>query len=387
MNSKLHHAPLLVDHSPSCHGASMTETVHIRLGGQSPLRATSHIRWRSPDRRPDMPPGTTSWASDQRRLDVPPALIATGTMLTLCMLSLLSIFARGFEASDDGAGFVPIIALLGIGLAVFRWHPDHREAPVRAISRNLATTITIAAIAIIAMLVVDSSRPGLLTGMSITVALSAGYLVVWGYRSVALLRAVLLLSMLTWSPVADVAHEVVRSSIEQPSDLIYQRLAHFHLFGIDEEPWRLFTASLHRGSLVVIATIVFAVGASRWRLSARVFADLAMVAATALVAHHAVVLASPLDVYDRPQRSELAADPAVEIVIAAVAVLMLSAIRWRREWLTGNERKIDHNAPDHGSLTERDPIIFSSNGAALSRPTTALVLTGFLPLIVLAVAS
>ena len=133
----------------------------------------------------------------------------------------------------------------------------------------------------------------------------------------------------------------MRSSLEQPSDLIYQRLAQFQRFGVHDEPWRLFTASLHRGSLVVIAAVVLAIAASRWRVSAKMFVDLAATAAVALVLHHVVVLLSPIDVYDPTRADQAATEPTMEIVIAVVAVCMLGFVRWRRRpWDRQDPRRL-----------------------------------------------
>ena len=186
------------------------------------------------------------------------------------------------------------------------------------------------------------------------------------------------------------AHTIVRSSLEQPSDLIYQRLAQFQQFGVHDEPWRIFTASLHRGSLVVIAAVVLAIAASRWRVSPRMFVDLGVTAAVALVLHHVVVLWSPIDTYDPSQADQVATQPTMEIAIATAAVVMLGVVRWRRARHDGraatppDRPRESATAPaSRSSTADRDPVIFSSVGDRQPRTTTGMLAIGVLPLVVL----
>ena len=309
--------------------------------------------------------------------------LATLAMLGLCAVAGAVLLRERAPASDDGAGSVPVIALIGIAVAIARWHPRSGEIPVRGIAPSLALAIGGAGGILLAGLVVaggDVGGPGLAAGISITLGLSGGYLLAWGYRSIALLRTVVLLSLLTWPPVGDLTHVIVRSSLQQPSDLIYRRLAQFQLFGVRDEPWRLFTASLHRGSLVVIATLVLAIAASRWRVSARVLLDLALTAVAALVVHHVVVMLSPIDNYEPTSAGQLATDPGIEIALAVGAVVALGLVRSRRR----NRDRI----PDAGRAgtpvrrEHRDPVIFSSSEWVQRRSTTALVACGVAPLLV-----
>ena len=303
-------------------------------------------------------------------------------MLALCAIAGAVLLRGHAPASDDGAGAVPVIALIGIAIALTRWHPRSGEIPVRGIAPSAAMAIAGAAALVLAGLVVAGGHggAGLAAGMAITLGLSGGYLLAWGYRSIALLRTVVLLSLLTWPPVGDLTHVIVRSSLQQPSDLIYRRLAQFQVFGVEDEPWRLFTASLHRGSLVVIATLVLAIAASRWRVSARVLLDLALTAVAALVVHHVVVMLSPIDNYEPTSAGQLATDPGIEIALAVGAVLALGLVRARRLTRDG--------IPDAGAAgtavrrDHRDPVIFSSSEWVQRRSTTALVACGVAPLLV-----
>jgi len=317
---------------------------------------------------------------DRRRVDH--TTVATVAMLGLCAIAGAVLLRERAPASDDGAGSVPVIALIGIAVAIARWHPRSGEIPLRGIAPTVAMGIGGAAGLLLAGLVVTGGPgggAGLAAGVSITLGLSGGYLLAWGYRSIALLRTVVLLSLLTWPPVGDLTHVIVRSSLQQPSDLIYRRLAQFQLFGVRDEPWRLFTASLHRGSLVVIATLVLAIAASRWRVSARVLLDLALTAVAALVVHHVVVMLSPIDNYEPTSAGQLATDPGIEIALAVGAVVALGLVRSRRRG-----RDLVPRPDSAGAAVRRehrDPVIFSSSEWVQRRSTTALVACGVAPLV------
>lgn len=350
-------------------------TTHLRIVSVPPMSDALTVTL--PDStRPAAP------TAGRGRLRVDRTALATVAMLALCMTAGAVLLRDRAPASDDGAGSVPVIALIGIAVAVTRWHPRSGEVPVRGIAPSVALAIGGAAGLLLAGLVVSGGQgggAGLAVGMSITLGLAGGYLLAWGYRSIALLRTVVLLSLLTWPPIGDLTHLIVRSSLQQPSDLIYGRLAQFELFGVRDEPWRLFTASLHRGSLVVIGTLVLAIAASRWRVSARVLVDLALTTVAALVVHHVLVMLSPIDDYEPTSAGQLATDPGIEIAIALGAVLALGLVRSRRRTRDG--------MPEVGVAgtavrrEHRDPVIFSSSDWVQRRSTTALVACGMAPLL------
>lgn len=281
-----------------------------------------------------------------------------------------------FAITDDGAGSVPLVALLGIALASVRWRPDRGQPPSRAVTLQSALALTTVGIGLIASIGRDQLTTSAALGPIITVAVISTYLALWGYRSLALLRTVTLLSTLTWAPVAGFAHDAIRSSLEQPSRLIYQRLAELPVFGVSDEPWRIFSAELHRGALVVLATLVLSVGANRWRMSGRTVIDITATVAGALLLHHAVILATPIDTYDETDAVMLVTNPALEIAIAAIAVLLLAVVRWRR----GDVPRVA--AAPSPEIADRDPFIFGTTSTT-SSAVTALLLAGLTPLVVL----
>ena len=132
---------------------------------------------------------------------------------------------------------------------------------------------------------------------------------------------------------------------------------------------------------MVIATLVLAIAASRWRVSGRVLLDLALTAVAALVVHHVVVMLSPIDNYEPTSAGELATDPGIEI---ALAVGRGPGARAGASEASHPRRKSRRPAwPARPfDATDRDPVIFSSSEWVQRRSTTALVACGVAPLLV-----
>jgi hypothetical protein len=352
----------------------MAETFQVQSGGQDLSSFTS-----------------TKSAVRLALGDAPPRLPWTASLLVVivCELGLLTLVRNGWETSDDGAGVVPLIALVGIALAALRWRPNPHLPPARGVSARLAVLILTSAAALTTYLVMRGPS-GAWVGPAITLALAGTYLAMWGFRALALLRSIMLFTLLTWRPIAEAAHEIVRSTLDQPSGLIYQRLATLPVFGVEDEPWRLFTASLHRGSVVAIATISFAIAASRMRMSLRSSADLVVTVALAIVTHHVIILSSPIDEYAPADVAQVATNPTLEIGISVVAVLALIAIRQRRTQAAQAAdlmSEVQHSGPTSHSVvpaSDRDPVIFET---ARSRPHPLIVMmlfAGTAPLVTLA---
>lgn len=291
----------------------------------------------------------------------------------LCAVGAIASLANAFTATDDGAGTVPLVALLGIALASVRWQPDLERKPSRAVTLQSALALTTIGIGLIAAIGQEWLVASEAVGPILTVAIVSSYLMVWGYRSLALLRTISLLSLLTWVPIAAFAHDAIRSSLEQPSMLIYQRLAEVPVFGVADEPWRIFSAQLHRGALVVLATVVLSIGANRWRMSGRTLIELAATVSAAMILHHAVILATPIDAYAPTDSTLFATNPTLEIAIAAVAVLGLSLVRWRR----GEGSRVVANPS--AETEHRDPFIFGTDASTNALVTMCLA-AGLAPL-------
>lgn len=296
------------------------------------------------------------------------ASLGSITLPFLCAAGAMALLSNGFVSTDDGASSVPFVALLGIALGAVRWQPDLGRQPSRSVTLQSALALTTIGVGLIAAVGRSVLAPVEAVGPIITVAVMSSYLLVWGYRSLALLRTVSLLSMLTWVPVAEFVHDAIRSSLEQPSMLLYQRLSEIPVFGVADEPWRIFSAQLHRGALLVLATVVLSVGANRWRMSSRTVVDLLATVGGALIVHHAVILASPIDAYAPTETTLFATNPSLEIAIAGLAVSCLSLLRWQRG---EGGRTV---APPNAEADHRDPFIFSTDTSSDTLVTLCLAL-------------
>ncbi len=327
------------------------------------------------------------------------ALVVTA----VCVVGSVAIVRAEWNHDDDGASVVPLVALAGIALAALRWRPTPQARPSRDVTTSSAVMIATVATALAVTLAVWPSSAPLVAGPTVSVAIVGTYLALWGHRLLALLRAVTVMSLLAWQPVAEFAHGAIRTSLEQPSGLIYRRLAQIPVFNIDNEPWRLFSAELHRGALVVLATFVLSIGANRWRLSPSTALHLLATMTAALIAHHVVILASPIDEYAPGDVTQLATNPTLELAISALAVAGLSLIRTRRRTVVRKRIEADRatsepagdvDDDDQNSAAaappperaHRDPVIFAMSNRMAHPAITALLLSGVAPLAALALA-
>lgn len=310
-----------------------------------------------------------------------PALVIS----LVCGLGVIAVVGQGWNGTDDGAGVVPVVALVSVALAGLRRRPEQHTTAVRPVSSRLAHVIHLCAMGLTILVVLGPSWGQMSVGPAMTLAVLGAYLALWGYRALALLRTMVLLSVLTWEPAAAFVHQVVRRSLNAPSDLLYDRLSRIDALGVSDEPWRLFSAQLHRGGLVVIATLALAIGANRWRMSARTLIDLTLTLTVALTVHHTLILASAIDQYQPSEATQVATNPTLEVLISAVCVALLSLIRLRRHGRP--EIEAGSSAVGIPELDDRDPVIFANQHTTLSPRTTALLLSGIAPLTAIALLS
>lgn len=302
---------------------------------------------------------------------------------TAAALTASTLGATSWDGSGGDAGaVVPVVALVAMVLAIVRRCPDPAAEAVRPVGRSLAFGIVVAAVVlgVVTMALPDVRED--LFGPAVSVATIGTFLGLWGLRSPALLRNVAILGLLTWAPIASAVHGVVRTTLELPSEMVYRRLAAMPLLGIADEPWRLHTALLHRGSLVVITTVVLGFAASRSRVSVRTVVDVAIVAFVALVAHHSILLGSPVDEYAPDDAAMLASHPLLEVGVGAAAVLVLAVRQWARARRVTPLPTAVTAAP---APDGRDPFIFGNGGATTPAVTTVVLLAAAIPLWMLAV--
>ncbi|MGH1503579.1 MAG: hypothetical protein ACRBI6_08485 [Acidimicrobiales bacterium] len=316
---------------------------------------------------------------EARRLPHPSA--AAAIFLTLCTSGAMAVAAGGWDHRSDGADVVPLVALVALGLTVARWAPDG-ATPTRPLESTLPLALGLMASALAAALFIQPALGPELVGPVMTVALVGAYLGLWGYRALALWRTVVVFSLLTWRPVAEALHDVVRESLAEPSALVYQRLALLPMVGVDDEPWRVLSAELHRGSLVVLATVLLSFAVRRWRLDGSSLLQLGATTGAAFVVHHAVILAIPIDQYAPSEATRLATDPLLEVGIAVAAVAALQLARPDRHTAVAHAAA-ERPAPAEPPTVDRDPVIF----AAVDAPRalgTALLTSSAVPVAALA---
>jgi hypothetical protein len=297
---------------------------------------------------------------------------------TAAMLVAGTLGATNWDGSGgDAAAVVPLLALFTMALAVVYRCPDPSTEPVRPVGPAVAGGLAVAAGAIGgAIVMLPDVRPDLF-GPAVSVATIGTFLGLWGLRSPALLRNVALLGALTWAPVAGVVHRIASTSLELPSEMVYRRIATMPIIGVADEPWRMHTAVLHRGALVVITVFVLGFAAGRWRFGARTAVDVVVAAFAALVAHHAVVLASPIDEYAPDDAARVASHPLLEVGIGIAAVALLAVLRSRRDHPVAAAPGGSVTAPP--GVEGRDPFIFDAGRAATPLVTSMVLLTTAAP--------
>ncbi len=304
----------------------------------------------------------------------PLAAVSAVPLIVVCAVAA-AVVVNG--DADDRVTLVAVTALAGIALAAVRWTPDHRQPAWRPLTMPFAASIVVVAAALVAVRWIPGVEGYDLVGPATTSAVVATYLVTWGFRSQPLLRTIAVLSALTWSSVAATAYDVVHASLQTPSELVYRRLAELRVFGIGDEPWRLFTAELHRGTIVVIATVVLCSVVSRRRAPLTAALELLLTVCAALIVHHAIVLASPLDQYATDTSAPLSTLPVYELAIAAGAAVALGAVRQLRR---GDEQAALPPSTVDDELAARDPVIFGVE-AGRRRVAVALTFSGLAPLL------
>lgn len=185
------------------------------------------------------------------------------------------------------AEVLPLLALAGVAIAMWRHRPDLGLDPIRPIAGNVAVASFGGSVALVGVQLLEPGVASHLVGPTISVALMGSYVASWGLRAPALMRTVALLSLLTWNTIATRLDEIVGNTLARPSDMVYRRLAQVPALEIGDEPWRLYTATMHHGSLIVVAIVVLVVAITRQRFTPRLTVDIVVTAGVTLVAHHA----------------------------------------------------------------------------------------------------
>ena len=144
------------------------------------------------------------------------------------------------------------------------------------------------------------------------------------------------------------------ASIDPLSDLIYRRLASIDVVGVSDRPWRVFTAMTDRAPIITIAAVVIGTAMSRRRLTARGSMEMAVAIALAMVVHHATVLTSPIERYERSWWVDLVTGPGYELALGGLAAVGAAAVARRSASREGRAQN-----PSVTAARDRDPVLFA----------------------------
>jgi hypothetical protein len=225
-------------------------------------------------------------------------------------------------------------------------HPPTADDLVRRAVHAWTRPALVGAAAVLAvLLVVEDGDRGNLVGLLAAATVLSTYLATWGHRSPARLRWTTVMSALLVPGVAAPLLDMFESTTRLVSEMVYRRLGTVELFGVREEPWKLFSAMPHSGSLLVLTVLVIgsAMCVTRGMSLLATSAQLAVTALAALVVHHVALLRIPLDDYSPTRTVELLTSPMSEVALAilAVATLGVCGARGRAEQVAPDDEYVD----------------------------------------------
>ncbi|MDP2289625.1 MAG: hypothetical protein Q8M22_00455 [Actinomycetota bacterium] len=276
----------------------------------------------------------------------------------ICLLTVTRAVAEPGAYRSAGAAAIATLGALAVAVSVVRWVPSLADDTVRTVPRRHAAALLAASIALAALALVAPAWRGGAIGVLCTLAVINVYLACWGYRSLFLLRRLVLFTVLSWPLAAGAVHEYLAASLTAPSDLVYRRLGTFGVASADEHPWRVLSAMTDHATVAVAGVVVLTLAASRLRLSIPAIARLVIGSALAMLMHHLLLLSLPIERYERAWWEHVLAGPIAEVAIAAVVAIGLFS---SASALVSDEQ-LDSPSPD------RDPEIFGAHDIAAPTP-------------------
>lgn len=288
--------------------------------------------------------------SDELRSSVA-AVTGTSVIGGVCLLTTVRALAESRAYGSPGAAAIGILGAVAVLVGLVRWVPSLAEESVRTVPRGHAAGLLAASIAVGVVALAVPTWRGALIGVLSSLCVLNVYLSCWGYRSLFLLRRLVLLSVLSWPVVATVVNRYVGASLTGPSDLVFRRLGSFGVASADDHPWRVLSAMTEHGTVAVTAVVVLTFAASRVRLSVAALARVLVGSAVAMVVHHLVLLSVPIERYDRSWLANQVTGPIAELAIAGLVAVWLYS--WTSE-LAADEQ-VSSPSPD------RDPEIFGAH--------------------------
>jgi hypothetical protein len=233
---------------------------------------------------------------------------------------------------DDPAG-PPTRSLALVAVGAVGWtmvaHPPFDEGPARRVSHAWSGAALVALIIALAPLVATTERHRAdIAGVLIAAIVLATYLRTWGHRSPARLRWTVAMCALAVPAISAALFDALETVIRLVSEIVYRRLASIELFGVAEEPWKLFSAIPRTGSFFVVTLLVLG---SAMCMIRRVTATgtvfyLLSTSVVGLIAHHAIILSLPIEDYSPSRLVEFATSPLTEAGAAVVAVALFAQL-------------------------------------------------------------
>ncbi|HEX4981817.1 MAG TPA: hypothetical protein VFV63_08970, partial [Ilumatobacteraceae bacterium] len=273
----------------------------------------------------------------------------------ICALVAVRALTESDAYSSPGAGAVGVLGAAAVLVSVLRWVPSLREESMRSVPRRYAAMLLAACIALGGVAITSSAWRDPVIGVLPSLCLLNVYLACWGYRSMYLLRRVVLFSVLSWPVVASSLFEFVGRSLRAPSDLIFRRLSSLDFASASDHPWRVLSAMTGHATVAVVGVVILTIAASRLRLSVPAVARLVIGSTLAMVLQHTLVLSARIESYGPSWWAGAAASPVIELVIAAIVAAGLFS---SASALTSD---------DHASSPspDRDPEIFGLHNIAM----------------------
>lgn len=244
-----------------------------------------------------------------------------------CAVSAAVVVATGH---DDPAGApTRSLALVAIGAVCWAmvFHPPVDDGPARRISHAWSVAALPAAIVILVPVValVERHRADI-AGLLISAILLSTYLRTWGHRSPARLRWTVAMCAVAVPVISAALYDALETVIRLVSEIVYRRLASIELFGVADEPWKLFSAIPRTGSFFVVTLIVLgsALCVTRAKSATATVFSLLSMSVVGMIVHHAIILSLPIEDYSPNRLVEFATSPLTEAGAGIVAVVLFA---------------------------------------------------------------
>lgn len=301
--------------------------------------------------------------------------------LAACAASACVVIATG---QDDPAG-PPTRSLALVAIGAVTWtmlaHPPFDDGPARRVSHAWSGAALVAAIITMVPLVVmaDEHRADV-AGVLVAAVVLSTYLRTWGHRSPARLRWTVAMCALAVPTLAAALYDALETLIRLVSEIVYRRLASIELFGVSDEPWKLFSAIPRTGSFFVVTLLVLGSAMCIMRSMSAMGTVLYLLSTSVvgLIAHHAIILSLPIEDYSPGRLVEIATSPLTEAGAAVLAIALFALVTSPGSAMGGVNRATA------GSAGYVDPMIYAVPERSRLLPLAGLGL-GAVGAIVLAV--